>query len=231
MRLNRWQIIGTVLSLAWAIGAAIYQRNLDVERVERSADLDYRICTEKKASERNFDFSDCAQERENYRAKSLERSWETVAVFALVPIPFGWLAAFILINVGRAQVIGFRAVVPWSTLTTRKKAFVVFCALSSGWAALYFALVLCVRYEETQVPVRLFNRAMVTELGDDLVSVKGTWTRGGVREDSELLAFPLQTSSITCYRNEHRCLEARAIVAYKNSLVDRSINTVTKQPG
>jgi len=37
MRLNGWQRVGIVLSIAWALGAGIYTRSADVERANNFA--------------------------------------------------------------------------------------------------------------------------------------------------------------------------------------------------
>lgn len=64
-------------------------------------------------------------------------------------------------------------------------------------------------YVDTQVPVTLGYRAMVTEVGNDVVLATGTWTREGAGKNAKL-DFPLQTSRIICYRKRGLCLEARA---------------------
>ena len=72
-------------------------------------------------------------------------------------------------------------------------------------------------YVDTQVPVTLGYRAMVTEVANDVVLATGTWTREGATEKSKL-DFPLQTSRIICYRKRGLCLEARAEVSSGNLL-------------
>src|SRR5947209_2213524 len=123
MRLNGWQRLGIVLSIIWVLGAAIYQRNADVERAEDHAQFAYKVCLEGKSLSHDNDLASCEQKREKDLVIWLEGSWGNVALISLAPIPLGWLAAFLLIYFGRAQVIGFRAVVPWATLTLPKKAF------------------------------------------------------------------------------------------------------------
>ena len=72
-------------------------------------------------------------------------------------------------------------------------------------------------YMDTQVPVTLGYRAMVTEVGSDIVLATGTWTREGATETSKLGSL-LQTSRIICYRQRGLCLEARAEVSSGNLL-------------
>jgi hypothetical protein len=203
---------GIVLSIAWAVGAGVHTRNDDAERAENFAAFAYRTCSTTKAQHHDADISSCQKEREDNLRTWMKNSDANVAFAALVPIPFGWLAGFILLYVGRAQVVGFKAVVPWRSLGRLKKAFVVFCVLASGATVVCGLVVLMNRYVDTEVPVLLGESAMVVKTGDDLVSVRGTWTRSGATEGSAM-ANPLQTSSIECNRGEHRCAEARAYVS------------------
>jgi hypothetical protein len=211
MRLNGWQRLGIVLSIIWALSAAIYVRHADVERAETFGKINYEVCLDSKSLAHDNDLASCEQEREKEVAVWLKGSWlGSVAFMALVPIPLGWLAAFILIYFGRAQVIGFRAVVPWATLTLPKKAFVAFSVLSSLAVVLFGILVVLNLYVDTQVPVALAFLKVMT--GNDMVTAEGTWTRSGLTKGSAM-GYPLQTSRIQCYRQERRCTEARAYVA------------------
>lgn len=212
MRLNGWQQLGIVLSIIWALGATIHQRNADVERAEDFAKYAHRVCLDSKSSAHNNDLPSCEQEREKNLQVWLDGSWANVAFIALVPIPLGWLAAFILINVSRASNIGFRAVVPWATLSLPKRAFVIFCALASSVVVLFCILAVLNLYVDTQVPVTLGLRASVVKTGEDIVTAEGTWMRSGLTEGSAM-GFPLQTSLIECNRQERRCSEARASVS------------------
>jgi hypothetical protein len=142
----------------------------------------------------------------------MQGSDANVAIAALAPIPFGWLAALILLYVGRAQIIGFRAVVPWASLSGPKKAFVTFCVMASGAAALLGLTVVMNLYVNTQVGVGLAPGVTVIKSGDNLVMVKGTWTRSGLSKGSSV-ANPVQTSRIMCNKEEFRCTEARASVS------------------
>ena len=72
-------------------------------------------------------------------------------------------------------------------------------------------------YADTQVPVTLGYRAMVTEVSNDVVLATGTWTREGDSASSKM-EFPLQTSRIICYRKRGLCLESRAEISSGNLL-------------
>ena len=212
MRLNRWVLFGIFLSLLWIVGAAIYQRNADVEKAESFAKFSDRVCLDSKASAQDSDTSSCEKERERNIRVWMQGSWGNVAFMAIAPVPLGWLAVFILVYVGRGAVVGFRAVVPWSALSLPKKSFVVFCCLTVGAVVLLSGVSAMDLYVDTQVPVGLPPRAMVTKLETDVVIAEGTWVRSGSTADSAL-AFPLQTSHIMCSRTERRCTEARASVS------------------
>jgi hypothetical protein len=71
----------------------------------------------------------------------------------------------------------------------------------------------------------------VIKTGDDLVQVRGTWTRHGRSEKSEM-GYPLQTSTIECYRTVRRCTEARASVSgnlLSSELVEYEVQSWTKE--
>jgi hypothetical protein len=211
MRLTGWQRLGIALSVIWALGAGIRTHNTDVAAADNFDKFAYKVCSDGKLVAHDSDLSSCSQEREENLVTWMKNSNANVAIAALAPIPFGWLAGFILLYVGRAQVVGFRAVVPWATLTSPKKVFVVFCVLASFAAALDGLTVVMNLYVDTQVPLGLGVKAMVIRTGDNLVTVEGTWTRSGPTEGSSM-GYPLQTSRIECNKEERRCTEARASV-------------------
>jgi hypothetical protein len=219
MRLNGWQRLGIGLSIIWAVGAAIHQRNSDVEHAENFAKFAYKVCSDAKSLAQDNNLASCEQERNEHLVTWLKGSWGNVAFLALVPIPFGWLAALILINVSRAQVIGFRTVLSWATSSVLKKIFVVFCALASGAVILFGFTAALNLYVDTEVPVSLGLRAMVIKTGEDMVTAAGTWTRSGLTEGSAM-GYPLQTSRIMCNRQERRCSEARASVSGNTLMSD-----------
>lgn len=219
-RLNGWQRIGIVLSVLWAVGAAIHTRNSNLEGANRFADLSYKVCTDEKLLAHDNDLSSCDRKRQADIEKWLKagNSNANVAVSALLPIPFGWLAGFILLYVVRAQVAGFRAVVPWAALSLRKKLFVAFCVLSGIVVLLFCTLAVLNLYVDTKVPVGLSPLKDVTRAGDDLVAAEGTWIRTDLDDDT--IANPLQTSRIECSKQERRCVEAKASVSGNVLLAD-----------
>lgn len=211
MRLSRWQRWGVLLSILWLLGAGVHQRNQDVEAADGYASFARRVCAEGKAVERVTDLRSCDEAVAGNRASWLTHSWGNVAATALIPIPVGWLLAFILLHAGRAEVAGFRAVVPWNTLSRPKKVFVAFSGVAAGAALLFGSMVLMNLYADSAAPVSLGLKAMVTKGGDDYVQASGTWTRSGATLGSSM-GNPLQTSKIVCNRIERRCTESRASV-------------------
>jgi hypothetical protein len=212
MRLTGWQRLGVVLSVVWALGAGIHTRNADVERADNFAKFAYKVCSDSKSLAHDRDLSSCAQEREKNLETWMKGSDANVAIAALAPIPFGWLTAFILLYVGRAQVIGFRAVVPWATLNWRKKIFVVFCTVATLLVGGFGAIVVFNLYVDTLVPVALDPLGPTVDKIGDTIIAKGTWVRSGSRGEGSAIADPLQTSLIKCTKEDHRCIEARAYV-------------------
>jgi hypothetical protein len=210
MRLNRKTWVMVVLSVIWVIGAGVYTRKGDVDRAESFAKAAYKVCTDGKNLHHETDLSSCDAERAKSIETWMQGSDANVAFTALVPVPFAWLGAFILLYIVRAQFIGFRALVPWSTLSRLKKSFVAVCVLSVGAAIVLGIVVLLNVYTDRQVPVGLSPFLDVTSTGE-LVTVAGTWTRTDLTNGT--IASPLQTSKIECNKQENRCTEAVASVS------------------
>ncbi len=212
MQLNLWQKIGIVLSILWVVGAGIHTRNEDVERADNFVKFAYKVCKDGKMVANDADLSSCEKEKAVNTETWMKDSDKNVAFAALAPIPFGWLAGFILLYAMRVQVAGFKAVVQWSELSRPKRGVVIFCFLASGAALLFASMTVMNLYVETEVPVALAPKSMVLKTGEDMVRATGTWTRQGNTAGSAM-GYPLQTSTIDCNRQERRCVESRASVA------------------
>jgi hypothetical protein len=230
MQLNGWQRWGILLSILWVLGAGIHQRNEDIEQAESFAGFAHKVCSDGKAVEGNTDAASCELARNENRIVWMKNSWGNVAAMALTPIPFGWLLAFVLLHAGRAQVIGFRAVVPWRTLSKPKKAFVAFSGAAALAALLFGSMVVMNQYVDTVVPVSIGLKASVMKSGADYVVASGTWTRSGTTPGSAM-GTPLQTSKIACSRAERRCTESRASVAGNTLMTDLIDYDVEKWDG
>lgn len=231
MRLNGWQKLGVVLSLLWAVVAGLQTRDGDVERADNFVKFAYKVCKDTKMLAKDADLSSCEKERLDNAKTWMKDSDKNVAFAALVPIPFGWLAGFILLYGWRVQVAGFRATVPWATLPRPKKGFVVFCFVALGAGLLLATVAVMNLYVDTQVPVALSPFADVMQTDDGRVRVTGTWTRHEATGKSAM-GYPLQTSTINCIHTENRCIEARASVAgnvLTSELVEHDVQSWTKE--
>jgi hypothetical protein len=212
MKLSGWRKWGIVASILWALGATIHQRNENVESANDFAKFSYKVCADNKVALSDTDLRSCTEEQEKNRKIWMVGSWGNVAIFALMPIPVAWFAVFILRYIARAQAVGFRAVVPWQTLSKPKKSFVVLSTVVTAAAALFILMVVMNMYVDTLVPVSIGYKAMVMKTGDSYVTAMGTWTRAGMTAGSSI-GVPLQTSRINCNRQERRCTEAKASVS------------------
>ncbi|WP_263418414.1 hypothetical protein [Terriglobus albidus] len=210
MKLNRWVWVGLLASVIWAVAAAVYSYRSDVEQANWSGAFAYKVCTYGKEVTRDKDLSSCVAKREESRAIQMSGSNVSAVFLALGPIPFAWLAAFILLYVVRAQIVGFRAVVPWKSLSARKRGFValcvVFCLVVVGVSIVWVEKL----YVDSQVPVGMSTSLDLSQYGDH-VYVSGTWKRTDLIGDT--IASPLQTSKIECHKDENRCTEALASVS------------------
>lgn len=208
MRLSRWQKLGVALSIIWVIVVAIHQRNSDVEQAQSSAAVAYRVCAEGKALHKDLSLSSCDAEKERMRSLYMEHSWGNVAFSALLPLPMWWILGTILFYFSKAQVIGFRAAVPVRNMTLLKKLFVYFCCFSAA-VFLFFQLMTFLNlYTDTRVPVALGpSKDFFLNSTGDWITASGTWAQA--EHESE----PIQTSTISCRREERTCVEARATVA------------------
>jgi hypothetical protein len=218
MRLNRWVWVGILFSVIWAVGAAVYTHNDDAERADHFVKYAYNVCTSSKTINHDNDMSSCDAERKTNLKTWMEGSNKGAAFVALAPIPLAWFVVFVLVYVVRAQIIGFRAVVPWKTLTLRKKAFVVFCCVGSGLFVLVGLVAAMNLYVDTKVPVGMSSFQDLTKTGDGSVMVSGTWMRTDLTDDT--IANPLQTSKIECDKAANRCTEALASVSGTTLMVD-----------
>ncbi|MDQ2842421.1 MAG: hypothetical protein M3Y72_15520 [Acidobacteriota bacterium] len=205
-----------VFSIIWAVAAGIHTHNTDVESAESFAKFAYKTCTDSKVLNNDPDLSSCDSERIKNLNTWMNGDRGNVLFTALAPIPAFWLGVLILAYVARAQIVGFRAVVPWGTLPRFKKTFVVFCGIVT-LATLLFAVVVVLNLEaDRAVPVGLSTFLDVTRFGDS-VTVQGTWTRTDLTNDT--IMNPIQTSKIECDKAQNRCIEATASVSSGSSPV------------
>lgn len=100
MHLNGWQRIGMVVSVLWALGAAIYERNQQVNSAMELYQFQYRICLENH--EKN-----CGETVSMQAAMDATANWIDIVFYALGPIIAGWFIAFITIRTFRWISDGF----------------------------------------------------------------------------------------------------------------------------
>ena len=230
-KLNGWQRIGVALSILWAVAAGIHTRNEDVERSENFVKFAYKVCSDGKMVAHDADLSSCEKEKAVNTDTWMKDSDKNVAFAALAPIPFGWIAGLILVYSWRIQAAGIRSTLNWTQMSRVKRGLAVLCGVFLFGGLLLAAMTVMNLYVGTEVPVALSPFMDVMKTGDDMVRVKGTWTRQGRTEKSSM-AYPLQTSTIDCYRQEHRCTEARAYVSgnlLTSDLVEYDIKSWTKE--
>jgi len=215
--MNRWFRLGAVASVIWAIAAAVHVHSKNLEQAKHAADLAYNVCVYGQEVRHNNDRSSCMAERDKSMAIWMESDTKEAIFVALAPVPIAWLTVFISAYVIRAQIAGFRAVLPWKSLSSRKKGYVVLCAtyclLLAGLATLWVGNL----YVESKVPVGMSTFLDVNQYGDN-VYVSGTWTRTDLTDDS--ISYPLQTSKIECHRDTNRCTEAVASVSGSTLMSD-----------
>jgi hypothetical protein len=106
VRLNGWQRIGVIVSIAWSIGAAIHEdlaiSNREDTQFSAAFGPVYNQCRDN-----GYDGSDCAREAAHVASKVPPESRWNIAVQALAPIPFGWLLVYLTTGVVRWVKRGF----------------------------------------------------------------------------------------------------------------------------
>ena len=102
MRLNGWQRIGLVLSVLWAFGAAIHERNKQVNAANELFQSQYRICLEQANAVKN-----CHDNVSLQAAMDATAYWPDVAFYAFGPVIAGWLVVLITLKTFRWVSAGF----------------------------------------------------------------------------------------------------------------------------
>lgn len=212
-----WIALGVVISIVWALAAWHYESYSQLESAESFAALSYKNCTNNKLLKHEADMTSCEQARSADVQKWLAMGDYTQSNLfaALVPIPFIWLAGFILIYLGRIQMAGFNEVIGWNGSGTFKRLVVVFCGLCVVVAILIGVLSLLVLRTDNKAPVGLDSFVDVNG-NSQYASAAGTWVRTDLTDDT--IANPIQKSKIECYRNQGRCIQATAYVMDGKSL-------------
>jgi hypothetical protein len=111
MRLAGWHRVGIVLSVLWAIGAGIYQRNADIRRADEFSQLSFNVCAENERirQQRDPNFSGSCTDRAVGKYQTfLKGSWGNTAILAFAPIPIAWGLIYLILAVMRWVSAGFR---------------------------------------------------------------------------------------------------------------------------
>lgn len=104
-KLNGWQRIGVILSILWVLGAAIHERNGQVELAQLKAQLDRNVCNYSSA------IAECSKSLDSKYKEHLALNSNrivNIAAVSLVPVLLGWLFAWLAIVVSRWVRVGFQ---------------------------------------------------------------------------------------------------------------------------
>ncbi len=213
IKLNKYLKVGLVLSLIWVVIVFFNVRNEQIESANHQGNFYFGFCSD-LALKDTAKLSKCESERVATVSLFSNGLTENAAAAALLPVPFLWLAAFILFHIGSGINIGYQAVVPWSTFTLRKKIVAGFC-LFVIWCVGYGGLMAYLNLiADNRVPVGMSsgNRPEIYPLSEgSSVYFKGTWTRHGLSEGSSI-GNPINLSSFQCDKETMICIEGQAEV-------------------
>lgn len=217
-----WIALGIIVSIVWAMGAWHHSQESARESAQSFGALTYKVCANQQLLAHDTNTAQCEHKRDQSVNKWLRDGHHTAnsLFIALVPIPFIWLIGIILLYFMRAQIAGFRQVLPWSGLNVFKRIFLVICACFSCAVVLFGVLAVLNMYTDSKVPISPQTQVDVTG-GNDIATAHGTWVRTDLTGDS--IANPLQTSRIKCYRLQAKCIEATAFVS--GTLLDTELHT------
>ncbi len=106
-RLNGWQRLGIVASVAWAIGAWFYTTQSFVMQAASVSRETIESCVNRQMDQ-GQSVSDCPNEGLEARSLELLHKNETAAFNALVPIAIAWLLVYIVVWIVRWVRRGFQ---------------------------------------------------------------------------------------------------------------------------
>ena len=101
MRVHGWQRVGVVLSILWAIGAAIFVRSVQVKNGHSLFQMDFGDCL------RSSTIEACSNKFSLQHAMDITAYWPDVAFFAFAPVIAGWIVAYIALKTFRWIKVGF----------------------------------------------------------------------------------------------------------------------------
>jgi|SRR5271169_2928192 len=110
--LNGWQRVGILASVLWVIGGGIAVRNADLRSASSMYRLTDQICTEAEHKRPNYDLSICSKKADEAFETMLKGSWGNVALVSFLPLPLGWLMAYLVIGIWGWVKRGFKTPSP-----------------------------------------------------------------------------------------------------------------------
>jgi hypothetical protein len=104
-KLNGWQRIGVILSILWILGAAMHERNGQIELATMMAQSDREACSKSLA------IAECSKSLDDKFTEHLalnSNRLENIAAASLIPALLGWLFAWLAVVVYRWVRVGFQ---------------------------------------------------------------------------------------------------------------------------
>jgi hypothetical protein len=101
MRLNGWQRIGIIASVAWFIGGGFWGNYLAI----REGDWVYGLWDLCRSA--GYDTDVCLRKLDGLHRSAIEGHWYAAAFMALAPLIIGWLAVYALVSLTRWIAAGF----------------------------------------------------------------------------------------------------------------------------
>jgi hypothetical protein len=111
MQIGGWKRIGIVASVVWMLGGAISYHLYEVAALDTRDMSTFNLCYKARTQGSNYDgiaaLKTCGQNSRESRSQFFETIWTDDLSVALVPVPLGWLAAYICLSVFRWVKRGF----------------------------------------------------------------------------------------------------------------------------
>ena len=107
MRIGGFVRLGIVLSVAWIVGAGMYQNNEDLRKADSFYQFAYNVCEQNKEVRLNPKNVDCSLEAQDEARPFREARLGDVLIVAFVPVPIFWLLVFLTLSIYRSLRRGF----------------------------------------------------------------------------------------------------------------------------
>lgn len=101
MKLNFWQRLGVVASVLWLLGAGLYSLEKTADEAQALAQSASNLCLEISDPK-----VDCSKEFLEALHAYDSSYWPNAAVAAVLPIPFAWLLAYVVLWTSRWVLAG-----------------------------------------------------------------------------------------------------------------------------